>query len=99
MRGCWRARCVRQHRELRHGAEPLEAAVTGPLPWLVLGVALALTVAQPRSASAIGETDVKAGPCGIAGGGDVKNNIVSCNNYGLTNEQLKEATKAAVAGA
>jgi tetratricopeptide (TPR) repeat protein len=63
---------------------------------LVFGAILVL--AHPHLAAALGDTDVKAGACSIATGGNATNNTITCN-FGLTPEQLREATKAAVAGA
>lgn len=40
---------------------------------------------------------VNAGPCSVAAGRDVRNNTLTCN-FGLTPEQLRQVTKAAVEG-
>ena len=66
--------------------------------WLALAFGVTVVLAHPRIAAATGDTDVKAGQCSVAAGGDAKNNTVTCN-FGLTPEQLKELTRAAVAGA
>ncbi len=52
----------------------------------------------PRPAVALGDTKVEAGPCSIAATGNASNNTTTCN-FGLTPEQLKQATEAAVKGA
>jgi hypothetical protein len=57
-----------------------------------------LVLAHPHLAAALGDTDVKSGACSIATGGNATKNTITCN-FGLTPEQLREATKAAVAGA
>ena len=41
---------------------------------------------------------ISAAPCGVAAGRDATNNITTCN-FGLTPEQLKQLTEAAVKGA
>jgi ribonuclease D len=51
----------------------------------------------PRSAEAA-DSAISARDCAIASGHDAQNNTVICN-FGLTSEQLKELTRAAVAGA
>jgi tetratricopeptide (TPR) repeat protein len=56
-------------------------------------------IALPASAApAAADATVNAAPCGVAAGRDATNNITTCN-YGLTPEQLKELTEAAVKGA
>jgi tetratricopeptide (TPR) repeat protein len=50
----------------------------------------------PAAAFALGDTS-EASNCSIAAGGNATNNTLTCN-FGLTPEQLKEVTKAAVAG-
>jgi tetratricopeptide (TPR) repeat protein len=50
-----------------------------------------------QTAGALGDR-VETGPCGIANTGNVSNSPVTCN-FGLTEEQLKQVTKAAVMGA
>ena len=72
--------------------------MTAPRPWLALVFGAILVLAHPHLAAALGDTDVKAGACSIATGGNATNNIMTCN-FGLTPEQIREATKAAVAGA
>jgi hypothetical protein len=71
--------------------------VTAPRSWLALVFGAILALAHPHLA-ALGDTDVKAGACSIATGGNATNNTMTCN-FGLTPEELREATKAAVAGA
>ena len=61
----------------------------------LLLLATALALARPGSALALGDTDVKAEKCSIAAGGDAKGNTITCN-FGLTPEQLKQVTDAAV---
>jgi tetratricopeptide (TPR) repeat protein len=65
---------------------------------LALVFSAILALAHPHLAAALGDTDVKAGACSVASGGNATNNTITCN-FGLTPEQLREATKAAVAGA
>jgi tetratricopeptide (TPR) repeat protein len=72
--------------------------VTTPQRWLALTIGATLLLTHTRIAAALGDTTVKADPCSIAAGGDARNNTVTCN-FGLTPEQLKELTTAAVAGA
>jgi hypothetical protein len=72
--------------------------VTAPRPWPALVFGAILVLAHPHLAAALGDTDVKAGACSIATGGNATKNTITCN-FGLTPEQLREATKAAVAGA
>src|SRR5262245_33328917 len=62
-----------------------------------LCLALLAWAAAPQTRLALGDS-VTASDCSIAAGGSVTNNTVTCN-FGLTPEQLKELTKAAVAGA
>jgi hypothetical protein len=96
-RGRW-ARRLGQHGQLRHGAKSAETnPVTAPRSWLALVFGATLVLAHPHLA-ALGDTDVKAGACSIATGGNATNNTMTCN-FGLTPEELREATKAAVAGA
>ncbi len=65
--------------------------------WLAGAVAAALAVVVPRAALAFGDK-VEAGSCSIASAGSASNNTVTCN-FGLTSEQLKQVTEAAVTGA
>ena len=66
---------------------------------LCLCAALAVSgaVAVPQAAFALGYK-TEAGSCAIANSGSVNNSPVTCN-FGLTPEQLKQATEAAVKGA
>src|SRR3984893_5920795 len=97
-RGRWTRR-LGQHGQLRHGAKSAEGnPVTAPRPWLALTFGALLVLAHPHLAAALGDTDVKAGACSVASGGNATKNTITCN-FGLTPEQLREATKAAVAGA
>ena len=52
---------------------------------------------SPQVAIALGDK-VEAGSCGIANSGSASSNTVTCN-FGLTPEQLKQVTEAAVKGA
>ncbi len=62
----------------------------------VAALAVALTALAPRAAIA---TAADPGSCNITSGGiGSGNNTVTCN-FGLTPEQLKQATEAAVKGA
>jgi len=61
-------------------------------------LAATLAVAAPRDAAALGDTKVEAGSCGIATSGSAINYTITCN-FGLTPEQLKQVTEAAVKGA
>ncbi len=74
----------------------LAAASTAAL--LGAALAAALAVAVPEAAVALGDTKVEAGSCAIAASGNASNNTVTCN-FGLTPEELKQATEAAVKGA
>jgi hypothetical protein len=67
---------------------------------LLAAVALAadLTVAVPQAAGALGDSKVEAGSCAIANSGSASGNTITCN-FGLTPEQLKQVTEAAVKGA
>src|SRR5215469_12349759 len=67
------------------------------LVWLAVALA-GLALGHPRSVSALGDTRVKADQCSIATGGSASNNTITCN-FGLTPEQLKQLTEAAVKGA
>src|SRR5271157_1925292 len=60
-------------------------------------LAAALTFAVPQAAMALGDK-VEAGSCSIANSGTASGNTLTCN-YGLTSEQLKQVTEAAVNGA
>ncbi len=66
--------------------------------WLAAAVAAAFAIAAPRGAAALGDTSVGGGPCSIATAGSASGNTVTCN-FGLTSEQLKQVTEAAVTGA
>ncbi len=57
-------------------------------------VALLLVTGGQQSAFAFGDTTATAQNCGMAAGGDVKNNTVNCN-FGVTPEQLKAAMDGA----
>ena len=65
---------------------------------LALPLAAILAIIIPCSAVALGDTKVDAGQCSIATSGSATNNSVTCN-FGLTPEQLKQVTEAAVKGA
>jgi hypothetical protein len=58
-------------------------------------VAIALPLSPARGGS---DGAVRAAPCSVAAGHDANNNTFVCN-FGLTPEQLKQATEAAVKGA
>lgn len=62
-----------------------------------LAAALLALLVAGESAAAVGSS-VTATTCAIAAGRDASQNTVTCN-YGLTPEQLREVTKAAVEGA
>lgn len=58
-----------------------------------------MAIALPTTAAhAADNATISAAPCGVAAGRDASNNTVTCN-YGLTPEQLKQLTEAAVRGA
>ena len=57
-------------------------------------LAAALAIATPQVAMALADTTVE-GSCGIANSGSASGNTINCN-FGLTDAQLKQATKAAV---
>jgi hypothetical protein len=61
-------------------------------------IASALLVAVFPGSGETADTAVGAKDCAIAAGHDAQNNTITCN-FGLTPEQLKELTRAAVAGA
>ena len=65
---------------------------------MAVALAAALALAVPQTALALGDTRVEAGQCSIAASGSATGNTVTCN-FGLTPEQLKQATEAAVKGA
>jgi tetratricopeptide (TPR) repeat protein len=65
---------------------------------LALAAAVAVILLCPHDAEALGDTTISAGTCGVAAGGSVTGNTVTCN-FGLTPEQLREVTQAAVTGA
>src|SRR5215472_12658239 len=64
----------------------------------VLILAAAAMPARPNIAAALGDTAINAEPCAVAAGGSASNNIITCN-FGLTDEQLRQMTQAAVSGA
>ena len=66
--------------------------------WLALSLATVLTAVAPHAVFALGDTTVNAAQCSIATGANAANNSVTCN-FGLTDEQLKQVTAAAVKGA
>ena len=63
---------------------------------LLLGALLALT--RTGATAALSDTSASATNCSIAAGHDASHNTLTCN-FGLTPEQLRQATKAAVEGA
>lgn len=63
---------------------------------LALVLATSLAAAAPRAAVALGDT--MGAPCSLTSGGSASYNSVTCN-FGLTPEQLRQVTKAAVEGA
>ncbi|HYZ64332.1 MAG TPA: hypothetical protein VE650_17920, partial [Acetobacteraceae bacterium] len=63
----------------------------------LIAVGALLAVGQAREARAIGDTEIRAGDCSVAGVG-AKANTVTCN-FGLTPEQVRDLTEAAVRGA
>ena len=65
---------------------------------LLVAIALVTMIAGQQMAVALGDTKVEAGSCAIANSGNVSNSSVTCN-FGLTPEQLKQVTEAAVKGA
>jgi tetratricopeptide (TPR) repeat protein len=66
--------------------------------WRLFPAAAFLTVVSSHAALALGDKKIDAGPCSIATGENASNNSVTCN-FGLTDEQLKQVTAAAVRGA
>ena len=64
----------------------------------LLGALLVLAVAGGKSAIAADDPSNTANACSIAAGRNAYNNTLVCN-FGLTPEQLKQATEAAVRGA
>ena len=57
-----------------------------------------MAMALPLTAAQAADNAVGAAACSVAGGRDASNNTITCN-FGLTPEQLKQATEAAVKGA
>lgn len=68
-----------------------------PLLWMAVMLA-ALTLTSPSIAFALGDTNIEAAQCSVAAGANATSNSVTCN-FGLTPEQLKQVTEAAVKGA
>jgi tetratricopeptide (TPR) repeat protein len=68
-----------------------------PASVTALALSAAMIVLGQQTAVALGDK-VEAGSCGIANIGSVSNSSVTCN-FGLTPEQLKQVTEAAVKGA
>ena len=64
---------------------------------IVVPVAL-ISPALSVSTLVLGDTSTSAGPCSVAAGFNASNNTLTCN-FGLTPEQLRKLTKAAVEGA
>jgi tetratricopeptide (TPR) repeat protein len=62
---------------------------------IVACLGFGLFVGRP---DAVAADNAATAPCAFAAGRDISNNAVTCN-FGLTPEQLKEATEAAVKGA
>ena len=101
----WRLRhreqrdCDRQHGQLRVSASGC-GAKTMTRAALLAAVALsaALIAFGQQTAVALGDTKVEAGSCAIANSGIASGNTITCN-FGLTPEQLKQVTEAAVKGA
>jgi hypothetical protein len=60
--------------------------------------AAALIAALVAGGAIAADSSVSANACSIAAGGNASNNTLTCN-FGLTPEQLREVTKAAVEGA
>jgi hypothetical protein len=71
--------------------------MTGRAPWLAPALA-AMALVAPHAAIALGGTKVETGQCSIANTGSASGNTITCN-FGLTPEQLKQLTEAAVKGA
>jgi hypothetical protein len=65
---------------------------------LVRLAAVATAIVGPGASGFAGDPAIRADNCGIAAGRDATGNVVTCN-YGLTPDQLKELTRAVVAGA
>ena len=65
----------------------------GAVGLILTAIALSLTPAHGAADSSVG-----AAPCSVAAGRDASNNTLTCN-FGLTPEQLKQLTEAAVKGA
>jgi tetratricopeptide (TPR) repeat protein len=64
----------------------------------VAAVAAALLVGIATGQAPAADRSVEASACAIAAGGDVRANTLICN-FGLTPEQFRQATEAAVTGA
>ena len=65
---------------------------------IVRFAAAALLIALVSRGAAAADPAVDASACSIAAGRDARNNTLTCN-FGLTPEQLKQVTDAAVKGA
>jgi tetratricopeptide (TPR) repeat protein len=72
-------------------------AVTRPTPCFAASLFVALTVAFPKTASALGDTKVETGSCSVAAAGSASNNTVTCN-FNMPPERLKELVEAAAKG-
>jgi hypothetical protein len=89
---CEQRDCERQRDELCSASFVAGAIMRARLAALAFSIA---TLVQGQQAVALGDK-VEAG-CGIANSGSASGNSVTCN-FGLTPEQLKQATEAAVKG-
>jgi hypothetical protein len=94
--GFWR-RFIRQYDQLRDSSRNGQT-MRGHGHWRALLIGAALTLAYQDNAVAFGDVTANAAPCSVAAGGNASNNTVTCN-FGLTPEELKQATRAAVEGA
>jgi hypothetical protein len=65
---------------------------------LAISAAALISPALPVRGLALGDSSTNAAPCSVAAGHDASNNTLTCN-FGLTPEQLREATRASVEGA
>jgi hypothetical protein len=97
LRGGRRRKRFRQQDRMRERSRLYtRQAMTVRTLWLTLVLGTSLATAAPHAGLALGDTT--GAPCGLTSGGSASNNIITCN-FGLTPEQLRQVTEAAVQGA
>ena len=91
--------CDRQHGELRPSASRSVAkTMTRAAVLAAVALSAAIIAFGQQAAVALGDTKVEAGSCAIANTGSASFNTINCN-FGLTPEQFKQVTEAAIKGA